>query len=246
MSQLIKKLEDGMWNIKKAIDESNRDLQSRRNFNIMVVYSPTSGKLLPKDLKKISFDSMVIPEMEMNPKMKAMHNLYEMIHSLTFSVDTKKTFKDLARFLRKRIRSNKDVETLKGRTYYMLKRDGSKLHELLEEDNVFMDEFINMQEEQRGRVHFLSDPDNDPILNNEEDDEDDEEEMPPIRRPNLDPMQTPNDIKIGFRFFRDGIEVIDKTQTIYNNTFCSEAPFKELPPEINGAIAFQIFEKLPK
>eukprot|EP01022_Parablepharisma_sp_SALTPOND_P018813 TRINITY_DN3126_c0_g1_i1.p1 TRINITY_DN3126_c0_g1~~TRINITY_DN3126_c0_g1_i1.p1 ORF type:complete len:844 (-),score=94.00 TRINITY_DN3126_c0_g1_i1:742-3273(-) len=261
MSELIRKLQESLGNIEKCLDESIGDHQtnsaayrSGRKAKVMAVYLPERTELKPADLRRIKLPSTTPSESIKKPSMKELHELFETVHSLSFAVDKSNTFKDLEKFLKKRVRSVKDIAILKGSHYYILMKQQAELKAALGE-STSLEEFIEEQEhlqEMEELVHTLGKT-SAPVLEEQQ-----KEGMAP---PTLHfeksksatlsskPLakdtkkRTQNEPRIGFKFFCGGAEIKNKEQPIFETVLRPENRRSDMPYDIQGLIAFQLCEK---
>jgi hypothetical protein len=232
MIELVKKLQESIGNIEKYIEIAPRGEMYRTydsELRVMLVYSPVSTELQSSDLKELKLPVGEIINMPL--RIKAMHNLYEILHSLTFHVSRRSTFKELLKFLKQKVRADEDIISLKGERYYAMMKQG--VDKVMVEDDEEDSEIIEELEE---RVHYLGEGIN---LDSDEKDFFESSQAPPL----VSHADIKSDTRIGFKLFCNGVEIKNKSDHIVDSVLRARTSRLQLPHNVQGVIAFQIYEK---
>ncbi len=156
-----------------------------------------------------------------------MHELCESTHSLYLAVDQGNTVRDVERFIKRRLRSLKDIALLKGAHYYMVIRQQNELRSMLGE-NMSLEEFLEGQEqlqEHEEIVHPLTEGQAATGTGIQQE----EESSAPLtlhfekaRSLGPEPSAVPvaaaevkSSSRVGYRFFFNGRDVKDKSELLF-------------------------------
>ena len=202
-----------------------------RKVKLMVIYSADETAVNPNMLKRVPFFQAPNPaasgklaeaiKKSTNKELVEMHELYTNVHSLTFAVDQANSIKDVKKFIKKRLHSEKDIALLKGTNYYMIMQQHEQLRAAIGEHLSPEDiEFLESQEqEQEEIIHPLNEKYYPPSEESEEisvpqtfhfeKSKSISMESPSISEPKSRPSS------IGYKFYINGAEVANKRQPIF-------------------------------
>jgi len=221
MIGLINKLHETLGNIEKYLDETRNDAPysniMEEKIRVMIVYVPKGKELTSNDMKRLKISTDKESEDLKTSTAKKQHELFETIHTLTFAVDKRDTFKDLTNFLRARVKTTENIAELKGEQYLYLIRQQEDLKKMLERDSCFED-FLKDQEE---------------MLASEE----------AVHTLNKSHIKDSSDTQFSFKYFCGSNEIKNKNQSIIETTLRLENRRADIPRDVQGVIAFHFHEK---
>jgi len=263
LSELIFKLHESLANIEKSIDENinlgitdqlsnplyNPLYKTGKKLRIMAIYKPNSNELKLCDFRRVRIPDHKIPEnieKSQNAQLLEIHKIFEQIHSLTFIIEKANTIKDLEKFLKKRVKSEKDIAILKGPHYYMIAKQETELVAALG-DSAALQEFLDEQEQAQENEEISY---NLVDIKNMQQNEGESDNAPAVlhyEKMNISEISPKkikeNSSKISFKFYWNGTEITNKNQGIYDLILKGDNKKIEFPHDISGAISFQIYEK---
>ena len=178
----------------------------------------------------------VVPESikrSANKELHEMHDLCQCLNMLTIAVDPSNSIKDIERFIKKRLRSQKDIAVLKGPQYYMIMKQQTELKAALGEE-VTLEDFIEAQEQEE-IVHTLTEAQ--PSTVNPEPEEGVAPQTFHFERAKSEALQFPPlpatspakplgpSRNIGYRFFFNGEAIKNKRQSLFDLVSQASAVF---------------------
>ena len=203
-----------------------------RKVKLMVIYSADETTVTPNMLKRVPFFQAPNPAVSgklaeaikksTNKELIEMHGLYTNTHSLTFAVDQTNSIKDIKKFIKKRLHSEKDIAVLKGTNYYMIMKQHEELRaadigEHLSPEDI---EYLESQEqEQEELIHPLNEKYYPP---SEESEEISAPQTFHFEKSKSISMESPSiseaksgPSSIGYKFYINGTEIANKRQPIF-------------------------------